>query len=146
MATYKTTVRSTMSAHEAFAFMADLRNFAVWDPGVVKVTQVQGDGPGPDTVFDVVVKTGGRVATLRYRTTTFDAPHTITVRGKNALLTSVDTINVVATEHGCDVTYIAELTFNGLLRPADLLLRAAVQKIGDRAAEGLRRSLTSSKS
>ena len=56
MATYKTTVRSPMSAHEAFAFMADLRNFAVWDPGVVKVTQVQGDGPGPDTVFDVVVR------------------------------------------------------------------------------------------
>lgn len=144
MATYKTTVRSTMSAHEAFAFMADLRNFAVWDPGVVEVNQVQGDGPGPDTVFDVVVKTGARVATLRYRTTNFDAPHTVTVRGKNALFTSVDTVTVVANEHGCDVTYIAELTFNGLLKPADVLLRAAFQKIGDRAAEGLRRSLTTS--
>jgi len=53
---------------------------------------------------------------------------------------------VVPNEHGCDVTYIAELTFNGLLKPADMFLRVAFQKIGDRAAEGLRRSLTSSTS
>ena len=33
-----------------------LSNFAEWDPGVVKVEQIEGDGAGPDAVFDVAVK------------------------------------------------------------------------------------------
>ena len=31
-------------ADEVFAYMADLRNFAEWDPGVKKVVQIVGDG------------------------------------------------------------------------------------------------------
>ena len=34
MARYMTRVRTDMAPSEAFAYMADLRNFAEWDPGV----------------------------------------------------------------------------------------------------------------
>jgi hypothetical protein len=37
MARYVTTIPSSLTQEEAFAYMADLRNFAEWDAGVVKV-------------------------------------------------------------------------------------------------------------
>ena len=43
MARYVTKVRTARSADEAFAYMADLRHFAEWDPGVKKVVQVEGE-------------------------------------------------------------------------------------------------------
>ena len=38
MAKYVTTIRSPRSQQEAFDFMADLRNFEDWDPGVQSAT------------------------------------------------------------------------------------------------------------
>jgi len=49
MARYRTTVRTDRPPSDAFAFMADLRNFEHWDPGVRRATQVDGDGGGPTT-------------------------------------------------------------------------------------------------
>ena len=48
MAHYVTTIPSSKTPEEAFAFMADIRNFAQWDKGVIKVVQVVGDGAGHD--------------------------------------------------------------------------------------------------
>ena len=48
MAHYLVHVRTPMPPAEAFDYMADLRNFATWDPGVDRVDQVRGDGGGPD--------------------------------------------------------------------------------------------------
>ena len=45
MAKYVTSVRTQMSPESAFAYMADLRNFDEWDPGVSSVTQIDGDAP-----------------------------------------------------------------------------------------------------
>lgn len=39
MTRYQTKLRTPLSAEQAFAYMADLRNFAEWDPGVRRVTQ-----------------------------------------------------------------------------------------------------------
>lgn len=156
MARYSTTVRTPLSPSDAFAFMADLRNFEQWDPGVSDVTQVRGDGGGPDSVFDVVVRTAGRGTTLRYVTTHYvgahdpsaqydeehrDEPRTVTVEARSALLTSIDRIDIVPDGDGSLVTYDAELRLNGVLAVFDLGLRVAFGRIGDRAAAGLERAL-----
>ena len=75
--------------------MADLRNFAKWDKGVVKVVQVEGTGPGLGTIFDVTVK-GFRksTSTLRYTTTEYDEFSNILVRGVNTFFTSVDRVTI----------------------------------------------------
>ncbi len=44
MARYTVTVRTPMSPEDAFDFLADLRNFEEWDPGVERAEQVEGDG------------------------------------------------------------------------------------------------------
>ena len=66
MSKYKVSVESSKSVEEAFAYMSDLRNFASWDPGVLTVTQVAGDGGGPESIFDVAVKSVGGGTVLRY--------------------------------------------------------------------------------
>jgi len=141
MARYVVRVRSPKSPAESFAYMADLSNFAKWDPGVVKVAQIEGDGPGPDAVFDVAVKGVGGPLTLRYRTTVYEPPGLIVARAQSRLLTSLDTISVVGDGSGSVVTYDAQLTLNGLLGLADQLLGLSFKKIGDRAATGLIRVL-----
>jgi carbon monoxide dehydrogenase subunit G len=149
MARYVTKVRTTRPADEVFAYLADLRNFADWDPGVRRVAQVEGDGAGPDTVFDVTVAGVGRDLTLRYVTLEYDAPREVLVRAESTLFTSVDRITVETVEtvdaDGADggtiVTYDADLRLNGLFRVGDLGLRLVFGRIGDRAAAGLRRAL-----
>ena len=126
--------------------MADLTNFARWDPGVISSVQVEGDGPEPGAAFDVEVKGIPRPITLRYRLQTFEAPNLCVAEAKSALLTSVDTITIRRDDaEGSLVTYDAELTLNGPLGLADPLLAKAFEGIGDRAARGLVRALEGSR-
>lgn len=141
MARYVTTVRTPCSPEDAFAYVADLRNFAEWDPGVAAAEQVEGQGIGPDAAYDVTVKNPGRDITLRYRTVEFDAPRMLRVVATSWMFTSDDRITVEPDGVSSLVTYDAELRLNGLLRLGDLGLRIAFGRIGDRAAAGLRKAL-----
>ena len=125
--------------------MADLRNFAEWDPGVTGVEQVEGEGGGADSVFDVTVKAVPRPLTLRYRTLDHQAPDRVLVRAESKMLTSVDEVVVEADGGGSIVTYDAELTLNGALRLLDPALGLVFGGIGDRAAAGMRKALEGEK-
>ena len=138
MARYVTTVRTTKTPAEVFAYMADLRNFADWDPGVKKVVQAKGDAGGADAEFDVTVSG----TTLRYVTETYEPNSDLLVVAKSSMLKSTDRITVVADGATTLVTYDALLELNGVLRFADPLLGLAFGRIGDRVAAGLRRVLT----
>ena len=141
MARYVVTVRTPRTPHEAFAYMADLRNFAEWDPGVKQVTPVEGSGGGPNASFDVVVKSVRGELSLRYVTTHYDEPGLVVIEARNRTLTSIDRITVTGSADGCLVTYDAELRLNGPLRVADFVLKPFFTHIGDRAAQGLTKAL-----
>ena len=141
MARYSTTVRTSMPPSEAFEYMADLRNFERWDPGVTQVVQVTGEGGGPTATFDVDVKSVGGTTTLRYETVRHEAPHTVQVEARSKLLTSIDRIDVVDAGDRSLVTYDAELRLNGPLALFDPVMRLVFGRIGDRAAAGLERAL-----
>lgn len=114
MARYVVHLKSPRTAADAFAYMADLANFADWDVGVERAQQVEGDGPGPDATYDVTVKVIGRPLTLRYVVTEFDPPARLVARARSSVLTSLDTITVRDHEAGSVVTYEAELTLVAL--------------------------------
>lgn len=122
--------------------MADLRNFAQWDRNIIKVEQINGDGPGIDTVFDITVRgLSGRPSVLRYKTIEFESPHNILVKGRNSIFTSIDRVTVTPTSTGCDVTYDAILTANWIVAPMNLFLGAVFNKVGASATKGLRKVL-----
>jgi Polyketide cyclase / dehydrase and lipid transport len=140
MARYVARVRTRRPREEVFAYMADLRNFAAWDPSVLGVAQVEGNGGGPGTVFDVTVR-GRRDQVLRYRTVAFDPPHEVLVVAKTKTLRSKDRIVVDADGTGAIVTYDAVLRFTGLLRTGGGVLYFVLRRIGDRASAGLCQAL-----
>lgn len=141
MARYVVNVSSPRPPDVAFDYMADLRNFAEWDPGVHHVEQVEGEGPGPGSVFAVTVEGVRGPMTLNYHTVTYEPPDRVMVRARSRMLTSLDIITVRSKGSGSVVTYDAELKLNGLLGLADPLLKSSFKKIGDRAAAGLIRAL-----
>jgi len=140
VARYVTKVRTRRPPEEVFAYMADLRNFAKWDPGVSRVVQVEGHGGGLGAVFDVTVNTRNKQA-LRYRTAIFNPTHELLVVAKTRSLTSQDRITVDADRAGSIVTYDATLRLNGARRVGSPLLHFMFNRIGDRASAGLCRAL-----
>lgn len=141
MARYVARVKTPRPVDEVFGYMADLRNFAEWDPGVVRSVQVQGEGPGPNAIYDLTVKAFGREMTLRYRVSDFVAPHRLTIEGRPGPFTSIDVITVEAESDRTRVEYDATLEMSFPLSLLDRLIGAAVERISDRAAAGLARSL-----
>jgi carbon monoxide dehydrogenase subunit G len=144
MARYTTSVRSSLPADEAFAFMADFRNAADWDPGVTGVRQVDGDGGGLGAAYEVTVRAPGGDRTMRYVTTAYEPPGWVVLVADGSTLRSEDRISVAPAGDGCVVTYDAELRLRGplgLLHLLDPALALAFRRVGDRAAAGLRRAL-----
>lgn len=139
MSHYATTVSTSLSPAEAFAFMSDVRHFAEWDPGVSRSVRVAGDGAA-GSAYELTVAPGGAV--MRYEVTACEAPRRLRMVAKTRFLTSVDEIRVEPAGTGARVTYDAVLTLNGVLGVMDPLLGIAFKRIGDRAAAGLKRALT----
>jgi carbon monoxide dehydrogenase subunit G len=137
MARYVTKVRTTRSADDVFAFMADLRNLTQWDPGVRDAVMVEGEAGTESAVVDVSVSG----TTLRYHTTSFDPSTSVVVRAESSTMISIDRIDVDDQGDTRVVTYDADLQLKSVLKVADPLLRLAFRRIGDRAAAGLRRVL-----
>lgn len=140
MARYVTTVPTALSPDAAFAFMADVTRFSTWDPGVASAVQVRGDGPGAKAEYDLTIA-GSRPMVMRYVVESYEPPRRLKMTSETRWLRSVDEIRVQPHGSGSYVTYDAVLTMRGPLGLFDPLLGLAFQRIGDRAAAGLRRVL-----
>jgi carbon monoxide dehydrogenase subunit G len=135
MARYVVHVRTPMPPAEAFAYMADLNNFARWDPGVDGVEQVEGAGPGAKSVFDVSVKAVVGTMTLRYETTRYEPTTLVVARAESSTLTSLDTITVHPDGTGAVVTYQPNSRSTGCCA-SQTHCSLAFGRIGGRAADG----------
>jgi carbon monoxide dehydrogenase subunit G len=140
MPRYLTSVPTAWSPAAAFDFMADVRNFARWDPGVESVSVVAGDGPGPGASYDVVVRAGPRRLLLRYADEEWVAPQRVLLVARTGTLRSVDEIEIQPADGGAVVTYDARFDLRGALSLANPLLGWVFRRIGDRAGAGLRRA------
>lgn len=142
MPRYVVTVPSSWSPDRAYSYMADMTNYVEWDRGILRVTQTKGSGGGVGAAYEVTTRGfGGRDMLLTYETTEHDGSTNVLLVGKNFMFTSVDRITVAPSATGCDVTYDAKLTFNGVLAPLNLPLGLVFNKVGDAAAKGLRKKL-----
>jgi hypothetical protein len=141
MARYVATMKSSFSAPTAFSYLADVANFADWDPSITRVSRITSGEPRVGAAYDIDVRTGPRTTTMRYETTEFTPPRRFVIRAQTPLLLSVDEVLVEPDGTGSVVTYDAQLTLKGAARVLDPLLTLVFRRIGDRAAAGLRREL-----
>lgn len=139
MAHYEVTIATSLSQREAFERLAAVERFVEWDPGVTSGEQVAGVGPGVGAAYILKVSSfAGNDLALRYETTSFDAPGRFVIVADAKSLRSDDVITVVADGDGCRVTYAADLKMKGALALINPLLGLVFNRIGDRAAAGLR--------
>lgn len=145
MARYTTTQTTGWDPDTAFAWMADLRHLAAWDPSITSSEQVAGSGPGPGAEYDVTVHAAGGDRTMRYRIEEWEPEQRrLLAVSETPVLTSYDRISVEAVEgdpHTVAVTYDADLVMKGPAKVADPLVALGFSKMGDAAAAGLAATL-----
>jgi len=142
MAHYRGTVVSTRSAEETFDYMADFANAAEWDPGTASAERLTAGEVGLGSAFRLYVRVGSRTTPLDYRIVAFEQPDRVVLLGESATLRSEDTVTVVPDADGGSIlTYDADLRLKGFFALANPLLGLFFRRIGDKGAEGLRRTL-----
>jgi carbon monoxide dehydrogenase subunit G len=141
LAHYNASVATPRPLDEVFTYLSDFSTTQEWDPGVIEAERV-GEAPvGQGTEFRLVAEFLGRKTTLTYRITEYDPPNAVTFRGESSSVISLDRITFEPSGTGTLVTYDADLAMKGALKVADPLLALAFRRVGDRALEGLRKTL-----
>ena len=143
MAGYSATVPSTRPPDEVFAYLADFRSVADWDPSISESVHVNDDDPiKVGAIFRVTTKTTLKNVVLEYTTIELDRPRRIVLRGENDSMVSVDTVTIRdAGDGGSEVTYSAEIELKGARKLLDPLLELGFKRLGDKARDGLRAEL-----
>ena len=141
MARYIIKIKTAMSVEDTFDFMADMRNFKAWDPGVSSAELVEGDAPGPGAAFDLTANG----TELHYVLVEYDRPTRVVAEANTARLRSYDVIEVAEDGDGSIVTYDAALELKGIFALAEPIMRAIFKRIVQKAEEGLRAALKGTK-
>lgn len=142
MARYRATVHTDRSREEVFAYLSDFSTTREWDPGVVTAERLTANGVKHGSEFSLVARFLGRDTQLTYRIVEYEPPRCVVFLGENATVISRDRITFEPAGTGTDISYDAELKLKGLLRLADPLLALAFKRVGDRALDGMRATLT----
>ena len=142
MATYGTTIETTRSPEETFDYLATFSNAAEWDPGVTTGQPLQPGPPRVGAVYRLSIPVAGWTATFDYRVLEIERPHRVVLRAEHPMARSTDTITVEPAGAGAIVRYDAVLEPRGLLRLLGPVMARNFRAIGDRAAGGLRASLS----
>ena len=141
MSRYVTRVATSLSPDEAFDYMADLRNFAQWDPGVSSSELPSEGGVALNSTFEVVANG----TNLVYVVVEYERPNRVVAEAVTKRLRSYDVITVDPADIGSVVTYDATLELKGIFRVFEPVMRLAFNRIGSKADAGLQRALSGTK-
>jgi hypothetical protein len=141
VAQYLARIESPWTAERTFAFMADMRQFAHWDPNIKSVTQVRREGAGEGSAWDVTVRGLMGDITLRYETVAYAPPRRVVLRAATRRMESLDEVRIETDGRQVVIVYDAQLWLRGPLAVLNPLLGLVLRRIGNRAAAGLRELL-----
>jgi hypothetical protein len=105
---------------------------------VTSATRVDDGVLGVNSEFELTVRFAGRDKVLRYQITSFESPRFVTFTSSTSTLLSSDTLTFEPRANGCEMTYSAELRFQGVASVANPLLSLLFRRLGDRARDSLR--------
>ena len=134
-------IQTTLPVDDAFSFVADFANSAIWDPGTVTSKRIDAGPVGEGARYQLGVKIGGRTAPMEYRITTFDPPRRVVLRGEGSNVTAVDDIRFEGSPTGTTIDYTADIRLTGLLRLVQPFAGRAFAAIGRDAAAGMEKTL-----
>ncbi|KRC89360.1 polyketide cyclase [Terrabacter sp. Root85] len=124
------------------AYLKDFANAEEWDPGTESCTRV-GDGPvAVGARWHNVSKIAGVTTELDYELAELTDTRIVLV-GRNDSATSTDTITVLPSGEGSEITYHAELDMHGLANLAAPAMKLVFEKLANDTEEQLTRVLES---
>jgi carbon monoxide dehydrogenase subunit G len=121
-------------------YLKDFANAEEWDPGTESCTRV-GDGPvAVGSRWHNVSKIAGVTTELDYELTELTDSRVVLV-GRNDSATSTDTITVLPSGEGSEITYNADLDMHGLANLAAPAMKLVFEKLANDTEEQLTRVL-----
>lgn len=142
MITVDETVQTTLAPAAAFAYLSNFEHTSEWDPGT-PVTEKRSDGPvAVGTRYHAEAEFRGKRQPVEYVVTELTGS-SITLRGENTTVVSVDTITVTASGAGSSVRYKAEFTIKGWKRLAEPFVKGTFHGLAQPAVDGMKRKLDS---
>lgn len=142
MITVKRVVPTTLDAKSTFAFLSAFENTPTWDPGTPEVEKRTAGPVAVGSKFHAVAEFRGKRQPIDYVVTEMSDSR-IQLRGENKTVISVDTIDVTPKGTGSEVHYKAEFTLKGIAKLATPFVAPMFEKLGDPAADGMRKQLDS---
>jgi carbon monoxide dehydrogenase subunit G len=123
-------------------YLKDFSNAEEWDPGTESCTRV-GDGPvAVGARWHNVSKIAGVTTELDYELTELTDTRIVLV-GRNDSATSTDTITVLPSGEGSEITYQADLDMHGLANLAAPAMKLVFEKLANDTEAQLTRALES---
>lgn len=144
MVSIERTVSTDQPIGAVFDYLRDFSNAEEWDAGTVSCTLMSGRGGTTGSTYRNVSRFLGRDTELTYTIEQLDEPHLIVVVGRNATVTSTDTIALRPRSQtdGTTVRYHAEFEFHGFARYLTPLLRGPLKQLGNDAEQTLTAALS----
>ena len=121
---------------EVIDYLKDFTNATEWDPGTRSCTQ---NGSGPvevGTTWHNVSKVAGLTTELEYELTELTGQGLVFV-GRNKGATSTDTISVLPSGGGSEITYRADLDMHGIAALAAPAMKLVFERLADETEEQL---------
>jgi hypothetical protein len=142
MARYNGTVISRHSAEEVFAYLADLRSVAEWDPSVESSLLTSGEPGTEGARYQLEVGLLGRILDVPYETASVEPPDRVVFTAETEAVSIRDQARIRAVpDGGCTATWDAELHLKGIRKLFEPLLGLAFKRLGSDAERGLRECL-----
>ena len=141
MATQTQTFEVDADPARAWAYLADHRHAVDWDPTVVASTLVGDEPIEAGSAFDATVTFYGRRLDLRYLLVEHDRPTRLAFELSGSKVVGTMTFDLTPNGSGTRIDHRIDLALTGMLRMLGKGLGAALEGIGEKAADGIRRSL-----
>ncbi len=143
MPSYSAWITTPLTCEQAFSRLGRFDRATEWDPSVDNAEMLTPLPVGRGSRFLLRVRFLGRSLPLEYEVVDFEPPDRMAIRAENRFVRSIDTITFESLRSLTEVGYEARLEPKGLSRIAGPALAILFRRIGDHAAAGLRRYLSS---
>lgn len=139
MARYTAVVPARLSQEAVYAYLADFRSVAEWDPSIKDAVLVSGEPGQVASRYRLTMHQLGRSTSLDYETLEAEPTSRIVYRCETGTFVSLDTVTV---SPDGTLEYDAVITLKGVGRLLDPVMGLLLRRLGAAARKGLVRELS----
>jgi hypothetical protein len=138
VASFRTSIDSSLSQEEAFAYMAAFEHASEWDPSVRESRRLDDGELSTGTRFRIVSHFAGRDVPLVFEIVRYEPPRLVVLEARDPSFSARDEIAVEPAGAGSVVSYDATLDVRGVRRLLEPAMQATFARSGRAAETGLR--------